>query len=211
MTITKIRGALAVLTTLIAFTASALAQGDQANQQTLFTNVKIFDGKSEQLATGQDVLVEGNLIKRIGTGLKAGEGSTVIDVGGRVMIPGLIEAHQHLALVEHFMQIRNEYDWMYVGGAAAKRANDMLLRGFTTVRDVGGPVFGLARLINEGRIPGPRIYPSGAMISQTSGHGDFRNHNDPPRRCLDPSTSTTCIGRSLQMALMRSPGPRERT
>jgi len=66
--------------------------------------------------------------------------------------------------------------------AAAVQARAMLLRGFTSVRDVGGPVFGLKRRIDSGELPGPRIWPSGAVISQTSGHGDFRLPSEPSRR-----------------------------
>ena len=174
-----------VFTLLSQTTYPALAQQDTVSH-TLIRNVNIFDGSSSELAMGQDLLVEDNLIRKIGRGLEAPKGARVVDGGGRVLTPGLIEAHQHLALVEHFMDIRNEYDWMYVGGAAAKRARDMLMSGFTTVRDIGGPVFGLARLIDEGRVPGPRLYPSGAMISQTSGHGDFRNYNDPHPEMFGP-------------------------
>ncbi len=68
----------------------------------------------------------------------------------------------------------------YVNVAAVKAANDMLMRGFTSVRDVGGPVFGLKRGIDQGLVPGPRIWPSGAFISQSGGHGDFRLPNDLP-------------------------------
>ena len=64
---------------------------------------------------------------------------------------------------------------------AGDEATDTLMRGFTTVRDVGGPVFGLKRAIDEGIVEGPRIYPSGAMITVTSGHGDFRQVTDLPR------------------------------
>lgn len=180
------------LFTTVLMLVTSLAHAQEATDeelpasQFLFENVRVFDGVSDGLSSPTSVLVENNLIKSIGSAEEAGSGAVRVNGGGRVMIPGLIEAHQHLALVEHFIQIRNEYDWMYVGGAAAKRANDMLLRGFTTVRDIGGPVFGLARLINEGRIPGPRIYPSGAMISQTSGHGDFRNYNDPHPEMFGP-------------------------
>ena len=53
--------------------------------------------------------------------------------------------------------------------------------GFTTVRDAGGPTFGLKRAIDEGIIAGPRIYPSGAFLSQSGGHGDFRLRNEVPR------------------------------
>ena len=70
----------------------------------------------------------------------------------------------------------------------------MLLRGFTAVRDVGGPVFGVKRLIDEGTNIGPRIYPSGAMISQTSGHGDFRLSGDRSRRFGGQMTAGELMG-----------------
>jgi len=70
----------------------------------------------------------------------------------------------------------------FVNVAATRAANDMLLRGFTSIRDLGGPVFGLKRGIDAGLVPGPRIWPSGAFISQTGGHGDFRLPNDLPAR-----------------------------
>jgi imidazolonepropionase-like amidohydrolase len=70
----------------------------------------------------------------------------------------------------------------YVNLAAAKGANDMLMRGFTSARDLGGPVFGLKRAIDTGLAAGPRIWPSGAFISQTGGHGDFRLPTDIPAR-----------------------------
>ena len=69
----------------------------------------------------------------------------------------------------------------YVQLVAGRNATDTLLRGFTTVRDAGGPTFGLKRAIDEGVVLGPRIYPSGAFISQTGGHGDFRLPYEVPR------------------------------
>lgn len=66
--------------------------------------------------------------------------------------------------------------------AAGQQAHDMLLRGFTAVRDAGGPVFGLKRRIDAGELAGPRVWPSGAVISQTSGHGDFRMPNERSRK-----------------------------
>jgi len=75
--------------------------------------------------------------------------------------------------------------WAYSGAIMTVEAKKMLLRGFTTIRDAGGPVYGLAKAINEGLIPGPRIYPSGHFIGQTSGHGDFRGYNDGPLRDRD--------------------------
>ncbi len=100
-------------------------------------------------------------------------GAEVIDAGGRTLIPGLIDAHVHLSIVLPPAKII-ETDPGYVAALMQKGAERMLMRGFTTVRDMAGPVFGLKRAIDEGIAIGPRIYPSGAAISQTAGHGDFR-------------------------------------
>lgn len=164
---------------LVVAVLAAPALGQQPSSHILIRNVNVFDGRSEDVAIGMDVLIENNLIARVGTGISAPSGTVIIDGGGRTLMPGLMDAHVHLALVRRPQEIRNDYDWMYVGAMAAEQARLMLLRGFTTVRDIGGPTIGLARAINEGYIPGPRILSSGPFITQTSGHGDFRNYNDP--------------------------------
>ena len=146
----------------------------------LIQDVQVWDGAADTLSGPMHVLVEGNLIKKMSASpLEPAAGTTVIDGGGRTLMPGLMDMHQHLALVAGPQEMRNDYDWMYNGAISGAEAHKMLLRGFTTVRDIGGPTIGLARAIDEGRIPGPRIYSAGAIISQTSGHGDFRNYNDP--------------------------------
>ena len=76
----------------------------------------------------------------------------------------------------------------YTNLVAAAEATDTLMRGFTTIRDMGGPVFGLKRAIDEGVVAGPRIYPSGAMITVTGGHGDFRQPSEVPRVIGAPQT-----------------------
>jgi len=81
----------------------------------------------------------------------------------------------------------------FLNVAAVKAAQDMLLRGFTSIRDLGGPAFGLKRGIDSGLVPGPRIWPSGAFISQSGGHGDFRLPNDMPAR-PDDYTYTERVG-----------------
>jgi imidazolonepropionase-like amidohydrolase len=141
--------------------------------QVLITNVNIFDGKSEKLARGQDVLIEGNLIKRIGTGLKAGSGATVIDGGGRTLMPGLIDMHSHLATAEGLSDGRDEWDAYAIGAIAAHNLVLFLEQGFTTTRGAGGPDLGLAKAVKAGRIPGPRFYPSGPWLTQTAGHADL--------------------------------------
>ena len=99
----------------------AIAQDDEP-AQTLITNVNVWDGTSAALANGQSVLVEGNLIKQVGSDIRAPAGATVIDGGGRTLMPGLIEAHAHLSLHGDLFQIRNDQDWMYIGAKSGVEA-----------------------------------------------------------------------------------------
>lgn len=155
----------------------------QAGASTLFQNVRIFDGRSSALSTPSYVLIRGNLIERISEAPIAVDRSattTIIDGGGRTLMPGLIDNHWHAALVR-VSPAESMGDVTFSALLAGAEATDTLMRGFTTVRDLGGPVFGLKRAIDEGVIAGPRIYPSGAVITITSGHGDFRQLTDLPR------------------------------
>jgi imidazolonepropionase-like amidohydrolase len=161
----------------VAFSSIALAQ-DEAPTQTLFTNVHIFDGVSEERMAG-NVLVEGNLIKQVSAEAISAPGATVIDGGGGTLMPGLIEAHAHLSLHGDLFQIRNEFNWMYIGAKSGAEATHMLLRGFTTARDAAGPTNGLRKVIDAGHVIGPRIYSAGPPISQTGGHFDIRGLNEP--------------------------------
>ncbi|MCJ7468194.1 MAG: amidohydrolase family protein [Maribacter sp.] len=153
--------------------------GLTAQSSILIKNANVWDGTSNQLNISMSVLIEKNLIAQVAKNIPAPEGALVIDGSGKTLIPGLSDAHVHLASTLGLAEIRNDADWMYTAIRAAKSAENFLLLGFTTVRDLGGPVFGLKRAIDEGLTPGPRIYPSGAFISQTSGHGDARNANEP--------------------------------
>ncbi|MCF6100034.1 metal-dependent hydrolase family protein [Mesorhizobium muleiense] len=146
----------------------------------LFENVRIFDGKGAALSAPSSVLVQGNLIARISTSPIAAEGVQRIAGNGRTLMPGLIDAHWHAMLIAS-TPAEAMGDIGFANLAAGDEATDTLMRGFTTVRDVGGPVFGLKRAIDQGIVAGPRIYPSGAMITVTSGHGDFRQLSDLPR------------------------------
>lgn len=162
----------------LVLTSPVIAADVKAAPKTLFTNVNVFDGKSEKLMANANVLVEGNLIKQVSTKKLAADGATVIDGGGRTLMPGIIDSHVHL-----FTGCCTVADVLgappaYVTVKATLQAEIMLMNGVTSVRDLAGPTFGLKRAIDEGRVPGPRIYPSGAMISQTSGHLDFRGFND---------------------------------
>jgi imidazolonepropionase-like amidohydrolase len=162
----------------LSLTSLALAQEEAKPSYTHITNVTIFDGVNEETTKGS-VLIENNLIKEVGADIKAPEGATVIDGKGLTLIPGLIDAHVHLSITEPIATLRDQQDWMFWGAVSGAEAEKMLLRGFTTVRDAGGPAIGLARAIDQGKLPGPRVYPSGPVISQTSGHGEHRVYNEP--------------------------------
>jgi imidazolonepropionase-like amidohydrolase len=177
----------------------ALAQTPRRSA-VLFENVRIFDGVSDLLSAPAFVLVEGNVIRSISSApipVPAGDGVTVVAGGGRTLMPGLIDAHTHV-MFESLSQVAIlTGDIGFVNVAAVKAAGDMLLRGFTSIRDLGGPVFGLKRGIDAGLVPGPRIWPAGAFISQTGGHGDFRLPNDLPARPGDYTYSERAGGAAI--------------
>jgi imidazolonepropionase-like amidohydrolase len=124
-------------------------------------------------------LIEGNLIKQISVEAISASDATVIDGKGGVLMPGLIEAHAHLSLHGDLFQMRNELNWMYIGAKTGAEATRMLMRGFTTARDAGGPVNGLRKVIDAGHVDGPRIYAAGPPVTQTGGHFDIRGLSEP--------------------------------
>ena len=169
----------------------------QQTQAVLFQNVKVFDGTSEGLSAATDVLVVGNKIQTIGKEIEVPANTTVINGDGRTLMPGLIDNHWHSMFAAIPQQIGLSADIGYINLLAGNQAGETLLRGFTSVRDVGGPVFGLKRAIDEGLLSGPRIYPSGAFITQTSGHGDFRGPNDVPAEIGGTLTYFERVGATL--------------
>jgi imidazolonepropionase-like amidohydrolase len=162
------------LAVALALVASIAAADDPKKPtQTLVKNVYVFDGVREQRIENASVLVEGNLIKKVSAGVIDAPGASVIDGGGRTLVPGLTDSHVHIMWSSDIDQLIYSAPEGYLGAVAAVNAERMLMRGFTTVRDMGGPSFGLKKAIDEGIVPGPRILPSGAFVSQSSGHGDF--------------------------------------
>ncbi len=192
---------------LLGSSATALAQQAGAAPRpatgpvTLFQNVRTFDGKSEGLSGPSDVLVRGNKIERIAPAGSiqpgAAAGATVIPGGGRVLMPGLIDAHWHTMLLSLPAEVALFTDLGFLNLQAGANAQATLMRGFTSVRDLGGPAFGLKRAIDAGIVVGPRIYPAGAMISQTGGHGDFRFPFELPRGNTSPLSRSEVLGASI--------------
>ena len=169
---------------LVPLTAFAQPQSAAPPTIILFENVRIFDGKSDTLSASMNVLVRGNTIDKISKDpipTDRSANTRIIAGGGRTLMPGLIDMHWHTMLVRPTPAALLAGDIGHLNLMAGAEATDTLMRGFTTVRDLGGPAFGLKRAIDEGLLPGPRIYPSGAIITVTSGHGDFRQPFEVPR------------------------------
>ncbi|CAH7435297.1 Amidohydrolase [Vibrio chagasii] len=145
----------------------------------LITNANVFNGVDNNLIENVSILIEDNLITQIGE-VDATLADEIIDAQGGTVMPGLIDAHVHITLSAPF----NVIDTMTreeVAIRSAKISEEMLMRGFTTIRDVAGNTLGLKKSIDNGYATGPRILPSMAAISQTSGHSDYRQNQAQER------------------------------
>lgn len=208
-----------VATATLGLTAGIVMAAAVPSEVTLIKNVNVWDGRSDQLAMDQDVLIVGNLVKKVAKDIpssgtyevdqqagtikdvgihvgpnayaikvidEAGKTGThevavkTIDGGGRTLMPGLIDMHSHLCIHEGMLDGRDNWDQMAIGAISQERMRSYLDQGFTTARDAGGNVLGLAKAVRLGRIPGPRIYASGGFLTQTGGHGDVGRWNDQP-------------------------------
>ena len=142
----------------------------------LITNVRVFNGKGDKLSAATSVLIDGNKIKQIAPNLEAPTYALRIDGGGRVLMPGLSDMHTHLFWnFSPFEMINLTPEYLAI--MSVKEAHSTLMRGFTSIRDVAGGAFGIARAIDQGHFPGPRIQSSGPGITMTAGHGDYRGPN----------------------------------
>lgn len=155
---------------------------------TLFANADLFDGEADELRQGCHVLVEGAVIREVSDRPLRCTAAETIDVTGRTLMPGLIDAHVHVTDHDVSPARLQELPPSWVALKAAKLMREMLFRGFTSIRDAAGADSGLARAVEEELIPGPRLFHCGRGLSQTGGHGDFRE----PGSDIDPC----CFGRS---------------
>jgi imidazolonepropionase-like amidohydrolase len=189
-----------LLAVAIGMSASAQEAEPPAPKLTLISNVNVFDGTTDKLHENMHVLVKGNLIETVSKeplAITQTDNVTMIDGGGRTLMPGLIDAHWHSMFnfwpVSKFINA----DFGLLSIAASQAATKTLMRGFTTTRDVGGNCFPVYHAINSGMVAGPRIYPSGAYISQTSGHGDFRGPLDTPENPGMPLDYQQRVGNTI--------------
>ncbi|MDY0090062.1 MAG: amidohydrolase family protein [Flavobacteriaceae bacterium] len=166
------------------FIIDVKAQGKNENQ-IIFSNVRVFDGSSQQLSLPVNVFIKGNNIEKIDAKPIVVSGDVVnINGKGKTLMPGLIDVHVHLTFgaltMEQMMSpdFNMETAMTFIG----QSAEAMLMRGFTGIRDMGGPIFPIKEAIDNQKMKGPRVWPSGATISQTAGHGDFRTPNERSRR-----------------------------
>jgi imidazolonepropionase-like amidohydrolase len=167
---------------------------------TLFENVRVLDGRSAVVSAPSNVLVKGGRIARISTPTIVVDGTeraTVIVGGGHGLMPGLIDAHCYTMLVPSTPTAAIMGGVGFINLMAGAEATRTLMRGFTTMRDLGGPVWDLKQAIDMGVVAGPRIFPSGAMITVTSGHGDFRMPFELPRTIGAPQSRMEQINGSL--------------
>jgi imidazolonepropionase-like amidohydrolase len=187
-----VRGSVLAILGLLSTTSAQASQVGAAPEPAavLFRDVRVYDGKGSELSGPVNVLVRGQTIERISSAPITTTGETasltVVEGNGRTLMPGLIDNHWHTTLARASPTQASEGDVGYTNLLAGAEAEATLMRGFTSVRDLGGPSFGLKRAIDEGLVSGPRIYPSGAIITITGGHGDFRSASDLPRQLGGP-------------------------
>lgn len=154
-----------------------------AQKTTLINNVQIFNGIDEKVMTG-NILIVDNRIQRISSSpipTNRSANTIIIDGKGKFLMPGMIDAHTHIMMESLSIPQLMGSSVEFIAAVGVRAAEKGLMQGFTTFRDLGGPAFGIKEAIDRGIIAGPRIYPSGAMISQTGGHGDFLLPQDVPR------------------------------
>jgi len=190
---------LAVFLICVTATTVSWARDNDVSPITLITGARIFDGVSDTLIEGQDVLVRDGKIARVGADIAAPDGARVIDAAGRVMSPGFTDVHYHLSLCSvpiMDMAGSGAPDLDYIGILAGQEAERVLMRGFTSVRDVGGASWGAKLAADRGLIAGPRVWPSLRTISQFGGHGDANPRFMDPREFGGPENNLERLGYS---------------
>jgi imidazolonepropionase-like amidohydrolase len=156
----------------------------------IFANCAVLDGARNERREDHNVLVEGGQIREVSDRPISSATAETVDLKGRTLMPGLIDAHVHVIAVDQMLARLSERPVSLVTLQAARVLEGTLQRGFTTIRDAGGADGGLAEAVEEGLVRGPRIFPSGQALSQTGGHGDLR----PRTRSVSVVACACCEG-----------------
>jgi imidazolonepropionase-like amidohydrolase len=167
--------------------------------QYLFKNAQLLDPVQDRLLGGHEVFVEGDLIREVSSRPIKAAGATVVDAGGRTLMPGLIDCHVHVYLSEVNIRNLEHIPLTLMTARAAPLMRGMLDRGFTTVRDTGGADWGIKAGVDAGFLAGPRLFIAGRAIGPTGGHSDSRRRTDGPPACR------CCNAMAFTMALADGP------
>src|SRR5215813_8177133 len=149
----------------------------------IFTNCAVLDGTRKERREDHHVLVESDRIREVSDRPLTSAAAETIDLNGRTLMPGLIDAHVHVLAVDAALARLSDRPVTLLTLQATKVMEGMLQRGFTTIRDAGGADGGLAEAVEDGLVRGPRIFPSGMALSQTGGHGDVRPRTQRVATC----------------------------
>ncbi len=151
----------------------------------ILKNARVLDANHESDQSLYSIVIEGNLITDVSREPVSQLGADIIDVAGRTVMPGLIDCHAHVIASVAHLGSNSRLPNTFAVLKAVPILEGMLNRGFTTVRDAGGADYALAKAIDEGVIAGPRLFIAGKALSQTGGHGDFRERfdNSDPDPC----------------------------
>ena len=167
-------------------------------KQILIENVRVLDHKTASLTIPMNVLISDQKIKKISSTSISTKGQEVVKINGKgkTLMPGLIDVHVHMVFGALTMQqmMSEEMSEEMLMSKVAEGSQKMLMRGFTSVRDAGGPIFPLKMAVDKEKVVGPRIWPSGATISQTAGHGDFRTPDERSRRFFGKPSRAEQLG-----------------
>lgn len=162
-------------------------------QSFLFKSGRLLDPRAGELSRDVvDVLVEDGRVHEVSDKPLTASKATILQLRGKVIMPGLIDCHVHVALPEVSLARLGEVPLTLLTARAAGLMRDMLMRGFTTVRDTGGADYGLREAVAQQLILGPRLFIAGAVISQTGGHGDWRLRTQAGFDCACCSALAYC-------------------
>ena len=165
--------------------------------QILFRNFNLLDPRWDEARGGYEVLVEGDTIKEVSAKPIKAAKAQVVDCGKRTLMPGLIDCHVHVFLIEVNIRLLESMPLTLLTAKSAELMKGMIDRGFTTVRDTGGADWGIKTAVESGLIPGPRLFISGRAIGPTGGHSDSRRRTDyrraPPAAAATPWSTAMAI------------------